>query len=105
MMLKIFNSSLAKSDHHNIKHEKNTKQRINKINMNNIAKQNRIREKITVLSNKCCTNPDLEICESYWSFLDDVEMVLDKQETRYHKNKMSNISDNKNNHNERWDVI
>lgn len=97
------NNTKYKTEQKTTANEMVTTKRIERIKMNNMAKQSRVKRKITSLSNNCYTNPDLEICKSYWSFLDDVEMVLDKQEIRYHKHNMSDISSVT--ENDRWDVI
>ena len=70
------------------------------IKVNNMATQTRVREKIVLLSNKCYDNPDLEICDIYWSYLNNVELVLNKHETLINKKSKSNKSKEG-----RWDVI
>lgn len=70
------------------------------IKIANMTTQTRIREKIVLLSNKCYDQPDLEICDIYWSYLNNVEMVLNKHEKMINKKIKDGNSDN-----ERWDVI
>ena len=76
------------------------KKKMKMIKVNNMATQTRVREKIVLLSNKCYDNPDLEICDIYWSYLNNIELVLNKHETLINKKSKSNKSKEG-----RWDVI
>ena len=105
MVVRILNTSsyIPEKDKNDIKHTKDDamkKKQMKKIKIDRMAKQSRVREQIVSLSNKCYDNPDLEICNIYWSYLDNVEMVLDKHETLI--SKRSKPSKSKEG---RWDVI
>lgn len=70
--------------------------------ISNMATQTRVREKIVLLSNVCYGDPSLEVCDIYWSYLHNIDMVLDKQEKMINrKRKMINRDE----HARRWDVI
>ena len=74
--------------------------RNNTLKMKNMATQSRVREKIIFLSNKCYDNPTLEICDIFWSYINNVEVVLNKHETLIYKKIDSTDSKE-----DRWDVI
>ena len=76
------------------------KKKTKMIKIANMTTQTRVREKIVLLSNKCYDQPDLEICDIYWSYLNNVELVLNKHEKMINKKINGSNSDN-----ERWDVI
>ena len=109
MVVLVLNTSSSyipekkKENNNNIRHmndEIMKKKQIKRIKIDRMAKQCRIREKIVLLSNKCYDNPDLEICDIYWSYLDNVDMVLDKHETMISKKSKPSKSKEC-----RWDVI
>ena len=108
MVVLVLNSSSyipeKKKNNNDIKKHMNDeimkKKQVKRIKIDRMAKQCRVREKIVLLSNKCYDNPDLEICDIYWSYLDNVEMVLDKHETLISKKSKPNNSKEG-----RWDVI
>lgn len=64
--------------------------------------QTRVRSKILSIANKCYDNPEADLCCNYWSYLNNVEKMLDIFEKP--KNKPIEFEKFKNKE-QRWDVI